>query len=146
MASDDVHGEVMRPGLADPTTFALDMIRRDLRDRFDGLDKRLDQMVTREAHEATVRRLDDADSQLRRAQEQHEKEAEARHERLAGEVRDADDKVLKQLEADRKQRAAEIAKAAADRKADRRWTVGAVLAAAGIAVPLAAFIRDAFGF
>jgi hypothetical protein len=131
--------------MTDQTLAAVDALRGDITHRFDDLGRRIDSMVTRREHDAEVRRIDAYNQATRAAVDQNKSDADGKIEALQTAVADGDAKVAAELEADRQQRAAEIKQAAADRKADRRWMIGSVLAAAGLAVPVAAFVRDLIG-
>jgi hypothetical protein len=131
--------------MTDQTLAAVDALRDDITHRFDDLGRRIDSMVTRREHDAEVRRIDACNQATRAAVDQNKADTDGRIKALQTALADGDAKVAAELEADRQQRAAEIKQAAADRKADRRWMIGSVLAAAGLAVPVAAFVRDLIG-
>jgi len=120
----------------DPTLDAIGAVRVQVADLRTELTTRLDTMVTRREHDAEVRRLD--------AEATRTREALARHETNAGrhrtEIEDSIDtrvgELLAVIEDDRRDRARQATRDAEQRHADRRWLLGMVVSAGGLAVAL----------
>lgn len=127
--------------MTDPTLDAVNGVRSDVKDLRDELTGRLDAMVTRREHEAEVRRIDSEAQRTREQLVQHERDADRRLVEISTEVATGDKAILGVVEADKAQRSAEAKALAEQRKADRRWTIGALTAAAGVIIAAGQFLR-----
>lgn len=137
-------------------------IRLDIRDLRADVTTRMDQAVTRREHEAEVRRIDAEAQAVRESLERHETSADRRLdtlratiEALTGAVAAGDREVLAVVEADRaahiaereddRKKAAQAKKDAADqRKSDRRWLVGTMIAAVAVILTATQVLRAFF--
>lgn len=127
--------------MSDPTLDAVNALRTDLAGLRSELTGRMDAMVTRREHEAEVRRIDAEARRTAEALAQHERESDRRMSELAAEAATGDKAVLGVVEADKAERAAEAKAAAAQRRVDRRWVIGAITAAAGVIIAAGQFLR-----
>ncbi|WP_407316618.1 hypothetical protein UQW22_09840 [Isoptericola halotolerans] len=122
--------EIMRRS-DDPAVLAVEIMRTDVGGRFDRLDRRLDTMVTRDTHDATVQRLDAADAQLRRDLADHEAEAQRRFDLVEKSVAAGDKAIL-----------TKIAEEHAEQVKTRRWVIGSFIAFGGFAVSATALLLN----
>jgi hypothetical protein len=120
--------------MTDPTLDAVNAVRGDLAGLRTELTGRMDAMVTRREHEAEVRRIDSDAQRTREQLIRHEQDANRRLDDISTEVATGDQAILAVVEADKAQRAAEAKALAEQRKADRRWTIGALTAATGVII------------
>lgn len=93
------------------------------------LSGRMDQMITRREHEAEVRRQDAETSHVRQALVDHERTAGARFDGVEDQYADV---LQKMADADEKREAARK-ESEKQRKADRRWLIGILIAAVAAA-------------
>lgn len=107
--------------MSDPILDALGAVRAQISE----LAARLDSMVTRREHDAEVRRIDAEAERTRESLLRHETDATRRLAEIESVVESRVDEVLAAVEKDR-----------AERKADRHWLVGIVVAACSAAVAL----------
>lgn len=126
--------------MSDPTLDAIGAVRTQVADLRTDLTTRMDTMVTRREHDAEVRRLDAEAERTREALLRHETEAERRLGDIEHSIESRVGAVLTAIEEDKRARAKAAVHEAERRQADRRWLLGMVVSACGVAVALGQFL------
>lgn len=114
----------------DPVLDAIQAVREDVRTNHEMLTRRLDQMVTKDVHDAEVRRID---SELA--------SQKISHSELKKQVTDGDSAILSRMDADQKANSAKEEAAKETAKADRRWLLGWAATLCTVVTGVATFLN-----
>lgn len=129
---------------ADPVLDAVQALREDVRSQHEMLTHRLDQMVSKDVHQAEMKRVDAALEAQRTAFEAHVDLSAQNQEALKTQVIAGDNAILARMDAQDKQQTAKEATRAEAAKQDRRWLLGWCATLCTIAVSIATLLTRFF--
>lgn len=126
------------------TLAAIATVSKDVRELRVDLSTRMDAMVTRREHDAEVRRIDAEAVATREALDRHEAESVRHHQSIETNLATGDALIVAKLERQEARREEQATAESARRVSDRRWSFGAVMTAAALAVAVGQLITRFF--
>lgn len=129
---------------ADPVLDAIQAVREDVRANHEMLTRRIDQMVSKDVHDAEIRRIDAALDSQRSAFDSHVALSTENQAALRAQVIAGDNAILSRMDDQDKQLAAKETARMESAKTDRRWMLGWVATLCTIAVSIATFVTRFF--
>jgi len=128
----------------DPLLEAIQSVRDDVRANHEALTRRLEQMVSKDTHEAEVRRIDAELVSQKRAFDSHVQVYAQSQAELKRQVVDGDQQILQRLADYQSHQSEKDEERAASAKSDRHWLLGWMASLAGVFVAAAAFLSRFF--